>query len=260
MTMPIDLVLVRHGQSEGNVAVKTAESGDNRHFTEEYRRRHNSVLRLSDKGIAQAKSAGDFIKKHVGDMFDRQYMSHYLRAQETALHLNLPNKRWREDIFIRERSWGDFDSIPADEREQVSARAAIEKDTNPFYWRPPNGESIADVAQRLKSTIIDTLHRECSDMRVVMVCHGEIMWAFRFLLEGMTVGYYHKIEASRDPKNRMRNCQVLWYTRRDSSARVTPKFQSVTMVCPWDYDPKTFKETLTLDINYEHGRGNVSTS
>lgn len=259
MTMPIDLVLVRHGESEGNVAVKASEGGDDRHFTEEYRNRHSSLWRLTDKGISQAQAASEFIKKYIGPQFDRQYMSHYLRAQETAYWLDLPSARWREDIFIRERNWGEFDRIPASEREAVHAVSAKEKDIDPFYWCPPNGESIADVVMRLKSTIIDTLHRECSDKRVIIVCHGEIMWAMRFLLEGLTVEQYHKLESLHDPVNRIRNCQVLWYTRRKESGELSEKLVRATSVCPWDSGVKKQLTTNSYPVEYSQGRGNVTT-
>ena len=259
MTLPIDLVLVRHGESEGNVAVKASEDGDNRHFTEEYRNRHSSLWRLTDRGIEQAQAASNFLEEHIDPYFDRQYMSHFLRAQETAYWLDLPNDRWREDIFIRERNWGDFDRIPADERVRVHAQSAIEKEVDPFYWRPPNGESIADVVMRLKATIIDTLHRECSDMRVIIVCHGEIMWALRFLLEGLTVGQYHELEGKTDLVNRIRNCQVLWYTRREKNGELSRKLVRASSVCPWSGDTAIQLQTNSFPIEYSLGRGHVTT-
>ena len=43
---PLELVFVRHGESEGNVAVKAAENGDTSYFTEEFRKRHSSTWDL----------------------------------------------------------------------------------------------------------------------------------------------------------------------------------------------------------------------
>lgn len=42
MTMPIDLVLVRHGESEGNAARRFSVGGDNSVFTEELCGRHTA--------------------------------------------------------------------------------------------------------------------------------------------------------------------------------------------------------------------------
>lgn len=256
MTMPIDLVLVRHGESEGNIAGKASENGDKRHFTQEYRNRHSSRWKLSDKGIVQAKKTGEYIKQQLGGEFDRQYMSHYLRAQETAYHLDLINERWNEDIFIRERNWGDFDRLPVDEQNKVYRSSAEEIHRDPFYWRPPNGESIADVLQRLKSTILDTLHRDCSQMRVIMVCHGEIMWSMRFLLEGWSVAQYYEAEANRDPKAQMRNCQVLHYTRKKADGSLSDRLVGVTSLAPYFDDE--WEKPLEVSIDFSAGRGFVT--
>ena len=87
MTMPIDLVLVRHGESEGNVAFRQAHAGDHSLFNDGFLKRHSSRWRLSPHGVEQAHAAGDWLRQHVADSFDRYYVSEYLRAMETAGHL-----------------------------------------------------------------------------------------------------------------------------------------------------------------------------
>ena len=42
--LPIDIILVRHGQSEGNVAQKASRKGDNQFFTPEFRDRHSRAF------------------------------------------------------------------------------------------------------------------------------------------------------------------------------------------------------------------------
>jgi len=66
MTMPIDLVLVRHGESEGNVARRSSAAGDNSVFTEEFCGRHNSRFRLTDRGREQARAAGAWLREIRG--------------------------------------------------------------------------------------------------------------------------------------------------------------------------------------------------
>ncbi|OIN91671.1 hypothetical protein AUJ42_01460 [Candidatus Collierbacteria bacterium CG1_02_44_10] len=44
---PLELVFVRHGESEGNVAVKAAENGDTSFFTDEFKKRHSSTWNLN---------------------------------------------------------------------------------------------------------------------------------------------------------------------------------------------------------------------
>jgi hypothetical protein len=51
MTMPMDLVLVRHGESEGNVVYGLARQGDHALFTPEFLSRHSSRWRLTRLGV-----------------------------------------------------------------------------------------------------------------------------------------------------------------------------------------------------------------
>ena len=53
----MDLVLVRHGESEGNVAFNRSKAGDHSLYSGEFLRRHSSQWRLTDVGREQAKSA-----------------------------------------------------------------------------------------------------------------------------------------------------------------------------------------------------------
>ena len=119
---PLELVFVRHGESEGNVAVNAAENGDNSYFTEEFRSRHSSTWNLTPKGEEQAKAAGDWIKKNInGGIFDKYYASTYRRAKRTAGLLDLPGAKWRLRDYIREHDWGNLDVMTDEElSHQVS--------------------------------------------------------------------------------------------------------------------------------------------
>lgn len=241
MTMPIDLVLVRHGESEGNVIKKRAEQGDISGFTEEYRARHSSKLRLSDRGIAQAEAAGQWLKDNGFPRFDRYYVSEYLRAKETAGRLDLdlaPSQGWFVDFALRERDYGLWDAMPYEERLERFGDHERHKTRDGKYWAPPGGESIAEVALRF-GRILDTLHRECSDKRVVIVSHGELMWAARLRLERMSDERFQELDASTEPADRIRNCQVIHYTRRDPVTQLLERrYGWMRSVCPWDPNPK----------------------
>ena len=58
-TLPLDLVLVRHGESEGNVAQEWSKLGDDSLWTEEFRQRHSSRYRLTLKGREQVRGGGE---------------------------------------------------------------------------------------------------------------------------------------------------------------------------------------------------------
>lgn len=234
MTMPLDLVLVRHGESEGNVANRQSREGDNSAFTAEYLGRHSSKWRLTDKGIGQAQAAGRWIRERLGQSFDRFYTSEYVRAMETAALLELPGAEWFADFYLRERDWGRLDVMTHEERLKRFGEALAGHRIDSFYWTPPSGESLAQVCLRV-DRVLNTLHRECSNFRVILVCHGEIMWAFRVRLERMAQRLYHQLDTSEDARDRIHNCQVMHYTRRNpETGGIQPYLGWMRSVCPWD--------------------------
>lgn len=234
MTMPIDLVLVRHGESEGNLANKLSRQGDQSAFTEEFKKRHTSLWRLTSKGRWQASQAGLWINENIGGVFDRHYVSEYARALETAALLGLPDAHWRKEFYLRERDWGQLDNMSHEERQQRFGDELLRRERDKFYWAPAGGESTATVCLR-EERVFHTLHRECSDKRVIIVCHGGIILAFRIRLERMTQDLYFLLELSRNPFDQVQNCQIIHYTRRDpDTGQLTPHLNWVRSVCPWD--------------------------
>jgi NAD+ kinase len=234
MTMPLDLVLVRHGESEGNVAFGRSRKGDDSCYTHEFLTRHSSRWRLSDRGRDQARLAGLWMREHLAPVFDRYYASEYLRAMETAAMLGFPDARWRCEFYLREREWGMLDLMTFQERRDRYAPEMAKRELDTFFWTPPGGESMADLCLRI-DRVLSTLHRECFDKRVLVVCHGEVMWAFRVRLERLSQEQYHALDSNPDPKLKMHNCQVLQYTRRDpATGLVSPYLNWMRSVCPWD--------------------------
>ncbi|MDE1970872.1 MAG: histidine phosphatase family protein [Patescibacteria group bacterium] len=218
MALPIDLVLVRHGQSEGNVAKRRSEQGDHSAFTEEFRSRHSSSFRLTTQGIIQAQRTGVWIHEHLGS-FDRYVTSTHIRAMETAGNLGLSGASWFPDPYLIERSWGDLDIFSQDEQQQYFADLFKRREADPFLWRPRNGESLADVCLRF-DRFLDTLHRECSNQRVIAVTHGETMRAGQMRLERWSQEQFRRTVRSRERSSKIYNCQILHYTRRDPATKI----------------------------------------
>ena len=234
MTMPLDLVLVRHGESEGNVAFGLSRHGDNSHYTPEFLTRHNSKWRLTDQGRQQAAAAGAWLRAEVSPAFDRCYVSEYVRALETAAHLRFADAVWYREFYLRERDWGALDLLTFQERRDRYGEDLKRRELDTFFWTPPNGESMATLCLRI-DRVLTTLHRECTDQRVLIVCHGEVMWGFRVRLERMAPERYRLLDQSRDPLDKIHNCQVLHYTRRDpESGAVAAHLNWMRSVCPWD--------------------------
>lgn len=212
MTLPIDLVLVRHGNSEGNAAKRLSERGDDSAYTLDFRNRHTASFRLTKLGREQAKNAGIWLKSEFKEGFDRYLVSEYIRAMETGGLLGLPDASWFTSFYLAERDWGELDICPEKEREERFGAMLRLRDVEPFFWRPPNGESLAQLCLRL-DRVLSTLHRECGDKRVIIVCHGEVIWGFRILLERMSQERFKELHFSKRQEDRIYNCQVLHYTR-----------------------------------------------
>ena len=235
MTMPLHFVLVRHGESEGNLVHSRARDGDHSHWTDEFKRVHSSQYRLTNRGRRQAAEAGAWIRANIGERFHRYYVSEYVRAVETAALLDLPNANWFKTPFLREREAGEFDSLTEDEKQRDFARYMLARRNDSYFWKPPNGESMVDVCLRLHR-FLDTVHRGHDDASVIVVCHAGVMLAFRILLERISQNRFNQIYDSQDPHDRIHNCQVVHYTRQNpadaTDTRSHPMW--IRSVCPSD--------------------------
>ena len=235
MGMPKNLFLVRHGQSEGNLVRKQFEKpNDESFFSNEFLELHESQFRLTELGIEQAKKAGQWFLEKNFTTFDRMLVSNNVRAMQTAAYLDLKNPNWMMDFNLRERDGGLFDVITPSKRDSHYADQQKFYNTQPFLFRPPQGESIADVCQRIK-IVLDTLARECDGKNVIIVCHGHVMRAFRIILERMSLQKSNGLLLAKEEWARTPNGSIIHYTREnpfDSKQEVSNKFDWVRVVRP----------------------------
>lgn len=236
---PLELVFVRHGESEGNVADDASKHGDHSHFTDEFRARHSSSWNLTPKGESQAKVAGEWIKENINHgVFDGYYVSSYKRARRTAGLLNLPKAMWNIRDYIREHDWGNLDVMTKEESVALYPQVMKGKQINPYYFSAPGGESLADVVIRARVGIIATLYREYSNERAIVVSHGNLMWPIRIIMENILPEEYLELKNKKNPKDKIENCQILHYSRIDPQThKITEKFNWMRSVCPWNPDP-----------------------
>jgi broad specificity phosphatase PhoE len=217
MSMPNNLVLVRHGRSEGNVATEAAKKGDLQYY-ERDNGRFMTVpghqWRLTPLGQQQASVIGAWIQNEFAT-FDRYYVSPFVRTRETAGMLQLPGAQWLMNRALRERDWGDVGSIPWTDFQSrdIYKDNAFQNSIDPLYWCPTGGESIAHVAENRVRNVLDTLHRECQGQNVIAVTHGEMLWSFRLVLERWNDEEFVAHDA--DKSEKIHNCEVLHYTRVD---------------------------------------------
>lgn len=237
--MPRHLVLVRHGESEGNVAVKRSENGDDRDFTPEFRQRPSRLWCLTDRGREQAILTGAWLRERFPSGFGRRYVSETIRTYNTAGLLGINGPRWFNEPDLIERNWGHFDGMTEAERLVEYGHVLSRKDGDPYMWAPPGGESIHSVRTRIR-WVLSTLHRECSEMDVIQVVHGEVMWCYRSLLERMTLKRFTELDGSDDPLDRINNCQVLIYTRVNPETGIEQDHTGwVYSTCPHDLSKST---------------------
>ena len=141
----------------------------------EFLKRHSSLWRLTDTGRAQSRAAGKWIKQNLNiGSFDRHYTASTFVLWK-RLHCRLSSRKLMvREVFLRERDWGQLDQMSQEERLKKFSNELKRRDRDRFFWSPPGGESMANVAQRV-DRFLTMLHRECPDQKVIVVCHGEVM-------------------------------------------------------------------------------------
>lgn len=235
MGMPKNLFLVRHGQSEGNLVRKQFEKTNNESFfSDEFLELHESQYQLTKLGIEQAKKAGQWFLEKNFITFDRMLVSNNVRAMQTAAYLGLKNPNWMIDFNLRERDGGLFNVITPSKRDSHYADQQKFYKTQPFLFRPPQGESVADLCQRIKF-VLDTLARECDGKNVIIVCHGHVMRAFGIILERMSLQRSNELLLTGKEWARIPNCSIIHYTKEDpfdSKKELSNRFDWVRMVRP----------------------------
>ncbi len=154
-------------------------------------------------------------------LFDRYMVSPYVRTRETAATMALPKAKWEETRVLRERSWGEINTITKDDFKTNYARNWMFKNTDPLYWRPPAGESIADVAENRVHNLLTSLNRKSDAESVVMVSHGDLMLALMLTLEDLSDEEFMHRAASDEWK--ITNCTCFHYSRRDPATGRTHK-------------------------------------
>jgi len=218
--MPLDLLLVRHGESEGNDAARRWYKESDASGYRAMRGRHTAESRLTAQGVQQAQWAGRWLREEFPEPFGRLFVSDYYRALESAGLLGLEGP-WHREPSIIECQWGGaIDYIPEEEAafQTWLKRRAKEVELvkrNPFFYAPPSGESLAMVIYRLRG-ILDTLHRECSSGRVLAVVHGTVMQALQVILERIPPWEFKRRAHERtQPGSEFPNAAILHYTRKN---------------------------------------------
>ena len=189
-TLPLSLTVVRHGQSTANAAFEAAEAVGALDVGISCR---DADLSLTPLGRDQAEALGRWIASRTdGPPPQSLWVSPYLRAQETAEAVlatlddaGLPLPEVRTDERLRDRELGILEMLTAAAVElhhpQEAARRRL---LGELRWRPPGGESLADVALRLRSLLRDLYQAEAS-RRVLLVAHDAVVLMLRHVVDDL---------------------------------------------------------------------------
>ena len=174
MAKPRRIILIRHGQSEGNVNKQIYAT------TPDY------AVQLTDAGIDQVIFAATNIKRLIGDKPVAYYVSPFWRTRQTymVLRKTLPEWKYYEDLRIREQEW--LTSFQAVNLIDEAARDSY----GHMYYRFGTGESNADVYDRISdflNTLFRDFQKEDFPENAIIVTHGMAMRVFLMRFFHMTV-------------------------------------------------------------------------
>ncbi len=157
------LYFVRHGETSWNA---------------EGRMQGQQDVALNDVGQAQAANAGKVLRNVIGVNSDAiaenfSFMSSPLyRTRQTMEivrgQLGLPPQPYELDDRLKEITFGQWEGLTWPEVQARFPDLAKERVDDKWGFAPPNGESYADVAERLRPWL-QTIEGDC-----IIVSHGGV--------------------------------------------------------------------------------------
>ncbi len=222
----LSLTLVRHGESEANVAAAVAHD-DGAEVIDVPGR--DADVALSPAGLEQAQAWGRELAAPASTpmlSFDSLWCSPFRRARQTAqvafetAGITVPT---RVDERLRDRDLGQLDTLTT---AGVDARhpdeAARRRWLGKFYHRPAGGESWVDVIARIRSLLRDIDERE-DGRHVLIVCHDVVIMSFRYVCEELTEEVVLDIARG----NPVRNCSLTRLVRNDDGRWLLDAYNDV---------------------------------
>ncbi|MFI7599800.1 histidine phosphatase family protein [Actinoplanes sp. NPDC049681] len=215
------LAVVRHGLSTGNVIAEKAETGGLEAIDIPER---DADVPLSGTGREQAEAVGKWLAGLPAD--ERPgiaVVSPYLRTRQTAeIALGDSGIPSVVDERLRDRELGILDlltgrGVQARLPQEYARRARLGK----FYYRPPGGESWADVLLRLRS-LLRELREDHPGGRVLLFAHEATHLLVRYLAEQLSEAELMKIAHA----TTVANCAISSW-RRDGETLRAEMFNEV---------------------------------
>ncbi|MGK8465851.1 histidine phosphatase family protein [Nocardia cyriacigeorgica] len=174
---------VRHGQSTVNAAADDPDA-DTRPRVPDW------TIELSPLGRQQAATLGEWWSRLGGDRPGLVLCSPYLRTRQTWAAMEQAARGSGDDPVVvvderlRDREMGALElwspaAIRRDAPEEAERRARL----GDWFYRPPGGESLADVTLRVRD-LVNELERSAARTQFLIVAHDATIAALRRIFAG----------------------------------------------------------------------------
>ena len=156
----MNLILIRHGQSEWNALNQFTGWKD---------------PGLTSKGVEEARNAGKIIN-NLKINFDLAFTSALIRAQNTAeiilKEINQPLSTIKNQA-LNERNYGDLAGLNKDDARKRWGDEQVHIWRRSFDIPPPGGESLKDTGERVLPFFMkEILPNVCKGRNVLVAAHG----------------------------------------------------------------------------------------
>jgi len=206
------LVLVRHGEDEGDVRRAAWKRGELISTT-----KVRELEEVTARGVEQSHRAGLWIQEYIIAAyglvaFDGCYVSSALRSEQSATALDLAVAVWQEDHSLDERNRGRIRGLRPEQHRGLYPQSFEQMKNDPLHWLPPGGESLVpDVTNRVRQFM-----ENIEGARTVLAeTHRDWIWAAGIVL-GFTVNTddIHNGQiihlTSIDPETGQQASELLW--------------------------------------------------
>lgn len=200
---PRHLVLVRHGESEGDVRRREGTRA----------LKHPIEEQQTEKGHKQSQIAGIWIAKYIFEIYNFEYFDQYLasplvRTKQSAHSLGL-SASWIDEPRLAERDRGNIQGLTKQQHKENHPESYKAMHEHPFHWVPPGGESILAVSHRV-GAVFDELANAST---VLIMTHRDVLWAAHVPLDGLSIDDAEKLDTSS-----IHNSQVVHYTNMNPNS------------------------------------------
>ena len=182
-----NLILLRHGQSQWNLENRFTGWED---------------VPLTEQGIAEAKVAGQLMKKnkvHIDVIFSSVLQRATKTAELAIKEMNL-EQFWSDgqllmtkDQSLNERDYGDLVGLNKEETANKYGKEQVHIWRRSYDVSPPGGESLENVVTRVKPYFVNFIEPKISEgQNILIVAHGNSLRATM-----IQVGLYKAEEISK---------------------------------------------------------------